>query len=101
MALLLVGFGLKDSIFDIGFLQYHELQIYDGNIILNEDASRKEKTQAYEALTEDTRVEKTELIPVGSGIAMFKHIFRLDIVGKVTFTQFFFVSFSLLVSTLM
>ncbi|MCI9603316.1 MAG: FtsX-like permease family protein [Ruminococcus sp.] len=61
MALLLVGFGLKDSIFDIGFLQYHELQIYDGNIILNEDASRKEKTQAYEALTEDTRVEKTEL----------------------------------------
>lgn len=60
MALLLVGFGLKDAIFDIGQLQYHELQIYDGDIILNEDASHKEKRQAYEALAEDSRVEKTE-----------------------------------------
>ena len=61
MALLLVGFGLKDSIFDIGFLQYHELQIYDGDIILNEDASTKEKKQAFEMLDKDPRVEKTEL----------------------------------------
>lgn len=61
MALLLVGFGLKDAIFEIGLLQYHELQIYDGDIILNEDASQKEKTQAYETLAEDSRVEKTEL----------------------------------------
>lgn len=61
MALLLVGFGLKDAIFEIGLLQYHELQIYNGDIILNEDASQKEKTQAYETLAEDSRVEKTEL----------------------------------------
>ncbi len=61
MALLLVGFGLKDSIFDIGYLQYHELQIYDGDIILNEDASTKEKKQAYETLAEDPRVDQTEL----------------------------------------
>ena len=60
MALLLVGFGLKDSIFDIGFLQYHELQIYDGDIILNEDASTTEKKQAYKALAEDPRVDQTE-----------------------------------------
>lgn len=61
MALLLVGFGLKDAIFDIGVLQYHELQIYDGDIILNEDASQREKRKAYETLAEDSRVEKTEL----------------------------------------
>lgn len=61
MALLLVGFGLKDSIFDIGVLQYHELQIYDGDIILNEDASAEEKAAACEKLSEDSRVEKTEV----------------------------------------
>lgn len=61
MALLLVGFGLKDSIFDIGVLQYHELQIYDGDIILNEDASDQEKAEACEALDSDSRVEKTEV----------------------------------------
>ncbi len=61
MALLLVGFGLKDSIFDIGLLQYHELQIYDGDIILNEDASDEEKASAYEKLDGDSRVEKTEV----------------------------------------
>lgn len=61
MALLLVGFGLKDSIFDIGVLQYHELQIYDGDIILNEDASDQEKAAACEALDSDSRVEKTEV----------------------------------------
>lgn len=61
MALLLVGFGLKDSIFDIGLLQYHELQIYDGDIILNEDASDEEKVSACEKLAADSRVEKTEV----------------------------------------
>lgn len=61
MALLLVGFGLKDSIFDIGVLQYHELQVYDGDIILNEDASDQEKAAACEALDSDSRVEKTEV----------------------------------------
>lgn len=60
MALLLVGFGLKDSIFDIGRLQYHQLQMYDGNLILNEDASDAEKDEACETLAEDSRVEATE-----------------------------------------
>ena len=59
MALLLVGFGLKDSIFDIGLLQYHELQLYDGNLILNEDATEAERTEACEKLAADARVERT------------------------------------------
>lgn len=59
MALLLVGFGLKDSIFDIGILQYDELQLYEGNLILNEDASAEEQERACETLEEDSRVERT------------------------------------------
>ena len=43
MALLLVGFGLRDSIVDIAKLQYHELQLYDANIILNTSASKQEQ----------------------------------------------------------
>lgn len=59
MALLLVGFGLKDSIFDIAVLQYNEIQLYDGNIIMDEDASAGEKKETYEKLTTDKRVEDT------------------------------------------
>lgn len=60
MALLLVGFGLKDSIFDIGRLQYNQLQMYDGNLILNEDSSDEEKDAACQTLVKDSRVEATE-----------------------------------------
>lgn len=72
MALLLVGFGLKDSIFDIGILQYHELQLYDGNLILNTDASEKEQMEAVRKLEKDSRVEKTAVnllkqVKIGDG----------------------------------
>lgn len=39
MALMLVGFGIRDSVTNIAVLQYGELQLYDGMVILNEDAS--------------------------------------------------------------
>lgn len=72
MALLLVGFGLKDSIFDIGILQYHELQLYDGNLILNTDASENEQTAAVRKLEKDSRVEETAVnflkqVEIGNG----------------------------------
>lgn len=56
MALLMVGFGLKDSIFDIGFLQYEEIQLYDGNVILDEDATDEQKQETYDRLADDSRV---------------------------------------------
>ena len=37
MALMLVGFGLKDSIFDIADIQYDDIQVYDGSIYLQEE----------------------------------------------------------------
>ncbi|WP_461812250.1 FtsX-like permease family protein [Faecalimonas sp.] len=47
MALILVGYGLKDSIFSVSVRQYDEIQQYHLQALLNEDASEKEK-QALE-----------------------------------------------------
>ena len=57
MALLLVGFGLKDSIFAIAVLQYDEIQQYDGNVILNEDADEEEKSAVYDTLQKEDGIE--------------------------------------------
>lgn len=48
MALLLVGFGLRDSIMDVAVLQYQEIQLYDGMIIEKDDASAEEIQQLEE-----------------------------------------------------
>ncbi len=59
MALLLVGFGLKDSIFDIALLQYNEIQLYDGNIILNGDATEEAQANTYSQLMAEKSVNST------------------------------------------
>ena len=59
MALLLVGFGLKDSIFDIAILQYSDIQLYDANVILDADASAEEKAEPYEMLANEERVDES------------------------------------------
>ncbi|MDV9963419.1 FtsX-like permease family protein [Clostridioides difficile] len=59
MALLLVGFGLRNSIFDITTLQYGDIQLYNGDIILDTDASEAEQEEAYDKLNSDDRVEDT------------------------------------------
>lgn len=56
MALMIVGFGIKDSISAIAVLQYEEIQQYDGNIILNEDASAEERDQVMEVLEKEEQV---------------------------------------------
>lgn len=57
MALLLVGFGLRDSIMDIAVLQYDELQRYDGIIIEEEKASEEEKEELKTYVDEESRIE--------------------------------------------
>ena len=59
MALLLVGFGLKDSITNIAILQYNEIQLYDANVILESNATNAEKKAIKEHLDKDKRVENT------------------------------------------
>lgn len=72
MALMLVGFGLKDSIFAIVDIQYGEIQLYDGNIILSDDATEEEKSNIITTLEKDSKMAgSTEgilgQITVGSG----------------------------------
>ncbi len=43
MALILVGYGLRDSIYNIAVIQYEEIQKYNIMAILNENASEDEK----------------------------------------------------------
>ena len=57
MALMLVGFGLKDSIFAIVDIQYGEIQLYDGNIILEDGISDKERADILADLEENPQVD--------------------------------------------
>lgn len=56
MALLLVGFGIKDSITAIGELQFGEIRIYDADITIEDDATEAERTELYQTLVADERV---------------------------------------------
>ena len=42
MALMIVGFGLRDSIMCIGTIQYQELQVYDGMVYLSNSVTDEE-----------------------------------------------------------
>lgn len=56
MALMIVGFGLRDSIFAIGKLQYGELQLYDGMVILNTDAEEEDRKEPAKYLSSEKEV---------------------------------------------
>lgn len=72
MALMLVGFGLKDSIFAIVALQYDDIQQYDGNVILNEDSDEEEKDAVYDTLQKEKKIDDAaemllDQVTVGNG----------------------------------
>ena len=50
MALMLVGYGIRDSVSDIVNLQYTDIQHYDAMIISDDDASEEEKKELTEYL---------------------------------------------------
>lgn len=56
MALMIVGFGLRDSIFSIGTLQYEELQLYDGMVILSTDADEEDRKDLETYLEEEKEI---------------------------------------------
>ena len=58
MALMLVGFGIRDSVTNIAVLQYGELQLYDGMVILNEDASDPQIEELEEFLSENPKASE-------------------------------------------
>lgn len=57
MALLLFGFGLHDSIVNIGILQYEDLQLFDADLILNEEATDTAKQEITDSLKSDGRIK--------------------------------------------
>ncbi|MCF0133757.1 MAG: ABC transporter permease [Blautia sp.] len=56
MGLMIVGYGLQDSIMDVARLQYRELQLYDGMVIMDADASEQEKELLEQAAGADERI---------------------------------------------
>ncbi len=62
MALILVGFGLRDSIMDVAVLQYQELQLYDGIILLDEDADTQERQKLSDYLEEEPDVSVSDTL---------------------------------------
>ena len=56
MGLMLVGFGLQDSISDIAAIQYRELQHYDGMVIEDSDATEEEHEELFEYMKENEQI---------------------------------------------
>lgn len=55
MGLMLVGFGLYDSIMDIAILQYDQIQHYDAMVINDEDATDSQEKDLLKFWTETAR----------------------------------------------
>ena len=59
MGMMLFGFGLKDSISAIVPLQYEQIQLYDGDVILKEDVTEEERIEVQKELYTDKKVSVT------------------------------------------
>lgn len=58
MGLLMVGFGLRDSITSIATYQYGELQLYDSSVFMNDQMETETRAALEEYLTETTEVKE-------------------------------------------
>lgn len=56
MALMIVGFGLKDSIVEIGDLQYKELLSYQGSAYLKDGAAVEKKQEMCNGIEKDNNI---------------------------------------------
>lgn len=51
MGLMLVGFGLKDSIYDVGEIQYREIQFYDAAVYADDTSYKEDQKEILSALS--------------------------------------------------
>ena len=58
MALMLVGYGIRDSVFEIADIQYTEIQSYDGNLILKENLSEDEHQELTDSLEQNQDIAR-------------------------------------------
>ena len=56
MGLMVVGFGIQDSISDIAAIQYRDLQHYTGMIIEDEDSTEKEKEELLDFVKNNNEI---------------------------------------------
>ncbi len=61
MGLLLVGYGLRDSIMDVALLQFDELQHYEAMLILDTEEDEEEQQKVVRAAEEDDRIRLSSL----------------------------------------
>ncbi|MCC8044982.1 MAG: FtsX-like permease family protein [Clostridiales bacterium] len=57
MGLLLVGYGLRDSIGDVGVLQFNELQTYDAMLVYDADADVSDLSELETAVAAESRIQ--------------------------------------------
>ncbi|MEG0903002.1 MAG: FtsX-like permease family protein [Lachnospiraceae bacterium] len=72
MALMLVGFGLKDAILGIADIQYGQINLYDETAFLKDDVTQEEKDQLNVYLEKEDQIsDYTEIlmksVSIGSG----------------------------------
>lgn len=58
MALMLVGFGLKDSCYEIAEIQYAEIQLYHGSLYLEEDITDGQRAEIKETLDSEMGITR-------------------------------------------
>lgn len=57
MGLMLVGFGLRDSIVEVADVQYEELQTYDGSLYFAENTSAEDREAFLEKMKQEKEVK--------------------------------------------
>ncbi len=58
MALMIVGYGIRDSVYEIADTQYDKIQFYDGQILLQEDLTEEDREDLDRFLAKDKDVER-------------------------------------------
>ena len=59
MALMVVGFGLKDCIYEIVSLQYEKVQFYDAATYMSDDISEENRQQLHDYLDHNADIKET------------------------------------------
>ncbi len=59
MALMVVGFGLKDCIYEIVSLQYEKVQFYDAATYMSDDISEENRQQLHDYLDQNAEIIET------------------------------------------
>ena len=58
MGLMLVGYGIKDSCYEIAELQFRDIQMYDGSVYLKEDISDETRQNLLDYMKDDSDISQ-------------------------------------------